>query len=115
MVFTRGEARAKEGRPSSRANVGGAGWAPDHNLVQMLREDHERALQALGKEYGVEERHLHVLDGLPGTTLAEFSRTYRIDLLVMGTVSRRNLERLMLGSVAEEQFRNLDCDIRAVK
>ena len=100
---------------ASAAGLGGVAWAPDHELVQMLRHEHERGLQSLGKEYGVEDRHLHVLDGIPGTTLAEFSRTYHIDLLVMGTVSRRSLERLMVGSVAEDLFQKLNCDVLAVK
>ena len=100
---------------ASAAGLGGTGWAPDHNLVQMLRNEHERALQALGKEYGVQERHLHMLDGFPGSALAKFSETYHIDLVVMGTVSRRSMDRLMLGSVAEDLFQRLSCDVLAVK
>ncbi|HSN18611.1 MAG TPA: universal stress protein [Gammaproteobacteria bacterium] len=100
---------------ASAAGLGGSGWAPDYSLVQELRNEHVQALQALGNEYGVEERHLHILDGFPASILTEFSVTYGIDLVVMGTVSRRGLERLMLGSVAEELFQKLDCDVLAVK
>lgn len=100
---------------ASAAGLGGVGVAPDFNLVQILREEHDKALRKLGTEYGVEERHVHMLDGFPGSVLAEFAKTYRIDLVIMGTVSRRSLDRLMLGSVAEELFQHLDCDVLAVK
>lgn len=91
------------------------GWDPDHALVGQLRAQHEQALGSLGAEYGVEERHLHLLDGFPADTLARFAATYRIDLLVMGTVYRSRRERLMLGSTAEQLFERLDCDILALK
>jgi universal stress protein E len=84
-------------------------------LVEEYRREHERALRELGTEYGIEERHLHMLAGFAVDTLADFAATRKIDLLIMGTVSRSWAERLEMGSVAEKLFRDLDCDVLAVK
>lgn len=84
-------------------------------LVEEYRRNHEAALRELGEEYGIEERHLHLLTGFPVDALSDFVTTRHIDLLVMGTVSRSRLERLEMGSVAEGLFGHLDCDVLAVK
>ncbi|HSN17352.1 MAG TPA: universal stress protein [Gammaproteobacteria bacterium] len=84
-------------------------------LIEEYRRNHEWALRELGNEYGIEERHLHLLAGFPVDALASFIATQRIDLLIMGTVSRSRLERLEMGSVAEKLFARLDCDVLAVK
>lgn len=91
------------------------GWSLDPALLKDLRAQHERALRELGSKQGVEERHLHLLAGFPPKALADFTATYGIDLLVMGTVHRTGLEHFMLGSVAEQLLDRLDCDVLAVK
>lgn len=100
---------------ASAAAFGGGAWAPDYGVVEELRGLHDRALRELGKEYGVEERHLHMLDGFPANVLTDFAAEYRVDLVVMGTVYRSGPERLLLGSVAEQLFSRLNCDVLAVK
>ena len=84
-------------------------------LIEEYRRNHERGIQELGDEYGVEARHLHLLAGYPVETLAGFATSRRIDMVVMGTVSRTRLERLEMGSVAENLLGHLDCDVLAVK
>lgn len=84
-------------------------------LMEEYRRNHERALQDLGEEYGVEERHLYLLSGFTVDVLADFVATRHIDLVIMGTVSRSRLERLEMGSVAEKLFAHLDCDVLALK
>ena len=84
-------------------------------LIEEYRREHERALRELGAEYGVEERHLYMLAGFAVDVLADFVLTRKVDLILMGTVSRSWTERLEMGSVAENLFRHLDCDVLAVK
>ena len=91
------------------------GTVPDNMLMAELRKLHEQALRDLGKEFGVEERHLHMLDGYPPEAIATFAATYRVDLLVVGTVYRGGFERFMLGSVAEQLFERINCDVLALK
>jgi len=84
-------------------------------LIEEYRREHEQALRQLGAEYGVEERHLYMLAGFAVDVLADFALTRKVDLILMGTVSRSWTERLEMGSVAEKLFRHLDCDVLAVK
>lgn len=100
---------------AATAAFGGGAWAPDPAMVKEMRGQHDQALHKLGAEYGVEERHLHMLGGFPGNELAHFAETYHIDLLIMGTVQRSGAERFMMGSVAEQLFERLPCDVLAVK
>jgi len=90
-------------------------WVPDPMLQQELRKLHENMLNELGARYGVEERHLHMLDGNPADAIAEFAAKYRAGLVIMGTVYRSATERFFIGSVAEGLLDRLHCDLLALK
>lgn len=84
-------------------------------LIEEYRRNHEWGLRELGNQYGIEARHLHLLTGYPVNVIADFVTSRHIDLLIMGTVSRSRLERLEMGSIAENLFGHLECDVLAVK
>jgi universal stress protein E len=94
---------------------GAAGWVLDTSIYDELRTLHKDALKKLGDRYGVPAQKLHLLDGGAASTLAQFTRDHDIDLLVMGTTFRTRLERLTIGSTAENLLGNLDCDVLALK
>src|SRR5262249_36259866 len=52
-----------------------------------------------------------VIEGEPALAVAEFACTNRADLVVLGTSDRRHGARLLLGSVAEEIFREIKCPV----
>lgn len=58
-------------------------------------------LEALAREAGV-DLHVEVQHGDPARTILLHARTQAVDAIVMGTHQRRGLERLRLGSVAEQ-------------
>lgn len=91
------------------------GSLPNMGLIENFRALHLDALQALGKEFGIPPERLHMLDGIPGRAIAEFAAANRIDVVVMGSVQRGFLERLSIGSVAEDLLQRLDCDVLALK
>lgn len=91
------------------------GSLPNMGLIENFRALHHDALQALGKEFGIPPERLHMLDGVPGRAIAEFAAANRIDVVVMGSVQRGFLERLSIGSVAEDLLQRLDCDVLALK
>ncbi len=91
------------------------GSLPNMGLIENFRALHLDALQALGKEFGIAPERLHMLDGIPGRAIAEFAAANRIDVVVMGSVQRGFLERLSIGSVAEDLLQRLDCDVLALK
>jgi universal stress protein E len=91
------------------------GWLPDLGQIEQFRALHLDALQELGKKFGIPAERLHLLDGIPGWTIAEFVTTNQIDVVVMGSIQRNFLQRLSIGSVAEDLLQRLDCDVLVLK
>ncbi|WIG54601.1 MAG: hypothetical protein OJF61_000387 [Rhodanobacteraceae bacterium] len=91
------------------------GWLPDLGQIEQFRALHLDALQQLGKKFGVPVERLHLLDGIPGWAIAEFATTNQIDVVVMGSIQRNFLQRLSIGSVAEDLLQRLDCDVLVLK
>lgn len=56
-----------------------------------------------------------VLDGKPAAQIVKFAEENKIDLIVIGTRGKRGLERLLLGSVAEQVIRMAPCKVLVVK
>ena len=56
-----------------------------------------------------------VLDGKPAAEIVRFATEKGIDLIVIGTQGKRGLERLLLGSVAEQVIRTAPCKVLVVK
>jgi nucleotide-binding universal stress UspA family protein len=55
------------------------------------------------------------LDGKPAVEIVKFAQENTIDLIVIGTRGKRGLERLLLGSVAEQVIRTAPCKVLVVK
>ena len=55
-----------------------------------------------------------VRSGLPTEELRRFVHAQKIDLAILGTHGRTGLKHLLMGSVAEELFRNLPCPVLTV-
>ena len=55
------------------------------------------------------------LEGDPGGEIARYAADANIDLIVMGTHGRTGLERMLLGSVAEQTLRAAPCSVLVVK
>jgi nucleotide-binding universal stress UspA family protein len=56
-----------------------------------------------------------VLEGKPAPEIVRYATENGIDLIVIGTQGKRGLERLLLGSVAEQVIRSAPCRILVVK
>jgi universal stress protein E len=56
-----------------------------------------------------------MLDGNPGPAIAGFASENGIDVVVMGSIRRNFLQRISIGSVAEELLQRLDCDVLVLK
>ncbi len=59
-------------------------------------------------------RHV-LLTGDAATEIVRYTKDAAIDLVVMGTHGRTGLERLLLGSVAEQVLREASCSVLVVK
>jgi nucleotide-binding universal stress UspA family protein len=56
-----------------------------------------------------------ILEGKPAVEIVRFATEKGIDLIVIGTHAKRGLERLLLGSVAEQVIRSAPCKVLVVK
>ncbi|MDD4138202.1 MAG: universal stress protein [Methanoregula sp.] len=56
-----------------------------------------------------------ILEGKPAAEIVRCAAENKIDLIVIGTRGKRGLERLLLGSVAEQVIRMAPCKVLVVK
>ncbi|MGE3314981.1 MAG: universal stress protein [Planctomycetaceae bacterium] len=73
---------------------------------QLLQTDY-RTLR-----YGVQ---LHVVDGPPDQAILKAVKEYEIDLLVMGTIARSGVSRMLIGNTAERLLSQVGCSVLAIK
>lgn len=57
----------------------------------------------------------HVEKGSPGPAIVAFAEERRADLIVIASLGRTGLERMMLGSVAEKVVRKAPCSVFVLK
>ncbi|MCQ6963033.1 universal stress protein [Methanolobus chelungpuianus] len=89
----------------------------EHDLHDQLEEDGRKALGAvkeMGDRAGVQIETV-LLEGHPGSEIIGFAEKNDIDLIVMGTLGRTGLERVILGSVALDVARHARTRVMIVK
>ena len=79
------------------------------NSEELVRP-FEDLLETAGVEYEV-----RILEGLPGTNIANVARIEKIDLIVMGSRGVSDFEGLFLGSVAHQVLHKAGCPVFIVK
>lgn len=73
------------------------------------------ALQAIvPADASVEYSH-RLLAGDPASEIVNLAKSEHVDLIVLGTHGRTGLERLIMGSTAEQVLRRAPCPVLAVK
>ena len=86
---------------------------PDPEQIRLSAEQQLAAL--VGSESFKGVRHQELIEqGEVAEVLTNLVRKYEIDLIVIGTGGRKGLQKLLLGSVAEEVFRNAECPVLTV-
>ncbi|WP_020679826.1 universal stress protein [Marinobacterium rhizophilum] len=85
-------------------------------LQEKVKRQHTEALEKmLDGRVHVDDEQVHQLHGESHLTLPAFAAQHKIDVMVMGSVARGFLDRLLLGSTIERIFDNMDCDVLAIK
>lgn len=82
------------------------------DALQALRRE---KFQVLAQASQLNASQQHLLDEPPSQAIARCCRELQIDTLVLGTLSRSELGRALMGSTAERVLAELDCDVLAVK
>lgn len=81
----------------------------------LLRAGQQRELQELVQQAGLPHSAGVLVDGRPADVLARRSAADSASLLVIGTVSRGPIARLLIGSTAERVLRGTGGDVLVVK
>ena len=99
------------------ATGSGIGAVPvvDVELIKSLREFHDREFRAVLARHADFAGPADLIDGAPLTELPAYAERRKIDMLVMGAVSRSAIRRFLVGSTAERLLDRLPCDILIVK
>lgn len=84
---------------------------PIAEIAETLERRHREAVLALTDKHAVERRDVHVCQGVTRERLLALTDELKADLVVMGAVSRSGLQRLFLGSTAEQILDHLRCDV----
>lgn len=106
--------------PLTVSAAAGSGVAPMASTLTpqaMEFEDQEKRkeLRALTDRYRVKPEHLHLELGVATDLLPRKAELLGADLLVMGAIARRGLQRLFIGSTAERVLEKMPCDILVVR
>lgn len=86
------------------------------SIYQIIRSEGEKAVsevKKIGDKSGVKVKEV-VLDGYPGSEIIDFAENNDIDLIVMGTLGKTGLDRLLIGSVAEKVVRGSKVPVMVV-
>jgi universal stress protein E len=85
-------------------------------MHEEARATHHKAFDRLLDRYALPADHRHFLEHQEvETAISEFANRSDTDLLVLGTVYRSSIDRLMLGSTAERLLYRVNCDVLALK
>lgn len=87
------------------------------SIYEIIRSEGEKAVsevKKIGEASGVEVREV-VLDGYPSNEIIDFAENNDIDLIVMGTLGKTGLDRLLIGSVAEKVVRGSKVPVMVVR
>jgi nucleotide-binding universal stress UspA family protein len=94
--------------------------AAQGQVERYVEDSHEEARKALehllaGSPTRTDRRFVHLIKGDPADVIAEFAKTGRVDLIVMGTVARTGIPGFLIGNTAETVLQRVDCSVLAVK
>lgn len=89
----------------------------EKGFEEHLEADGKKALDVvveMGKKVGVEVEPV-MIKGHPGSAIIDFAEKNDIDLIVMGTLGRSGIDRVLLGSVAVDVARHAKTRVMIVK
>ncbi|MBI1744205.1 universal stress protein [Candidatus Acetothermia bacterium] len=87
-------------------------------ILEQLNDEGKKILartEKLIQTAGLDEVDGLVEEGHPAETILRYAKENKIDLIVMGTHGRRGLNRILLGSVAEEVVRRSPVPVITVR
>lgn len=87
----------------------------DARLFEQVREDHRAEFVQFGRTHNIPADRMHLIEGDPADVIANLASSINADLVVLGTVQRRGLKRILIGSTAEEILGSVASDVLVLK
>lgn len=84
-------------------------------LKEKVREQHLQALSAFIQQQPMENPLIHLVEGEVHKALPALVQEQALDVVVMGSVARGLLDRLLVGSTVERVLDEIPCDVLLVK
>jgi len=86
------------------------------NMYQLLKEEGEEAVGRVkaAAPAGIDVE-THVLEGNPALEITKFAKDNDCDLIVVGTLGKSGIDRILLGSVAEKVVRIAPCPVLVIR
>jgi nucleotide-binding universal stress UspA family protein len=84
------------------------------SIHEAVYANARRQMEALASQLNTVPHQIHIREGGVEEALSEIIRTREIDLLIVGTHGRTGVEKLVLGSKAEEVLRQVTCPVLTV-
>lgn len=86
------------------------------NMYQLLKDEGEEAVRQIKEAAGPgADVETHVLEGNPAVEITRFASENGIDLIVVGTLGKSGIDRILLGSTAEKVIRISNCPVLVIK
>lgn len=83
--------------------------------LERSAKHHRDAFDKLMVDYPIDKANRHLLEGFPEESIPAFVKEHGIDLLVLGAVSRSNLENALIGNTAERILEAVQTDLLVIK
>ncbi len=96
------------------------GWYVPHMNMDELYRDMEASARKELERCCLEELRLYkdiervVLQGVSHEEILKFANSHDIDLIIIGTHSRKGLEKVLFGSTADKVVKNARCPVLTV-
>ncbi|QAY88375.1 universal stress protein UspA [Pseudomonas arsenicoxydans] len=84
------------------------------SLGDAVTDAQLEAFEVLAERYGIEQKHRHLLAGVPHKVITHFAKRNAFDMLVLGAVYQRGIDRF-IGSTAESVLNRAPCSLTIVK
>ena len=86
------------------------------NMYQLLKDEGEDAVKAVkGAAPAGVDVDTRVLEGNPAVEITKYAADSGVDLIVMGTLGKSGIDRILLGSTAEKVIRIAGCPVLVIK
>ncbi|WGI17738.1 universal stress protein [Methanonatronarchaeum sp. AMET-Sl] len=89
-------------------------WNQTKEIIKKEGEAANREVKRKCEDVGVKCKS-EILSGKPHTEILNYAKKNKIDLIVMGTTSKKGVDKFLLGSVAEKVLRSSESPVMVVR